>query len=163
MRTLLALGCVALAAAARDAGVPGARRALLQEVAPAPGPSSAPVRPCASHPFPLLSPSLTALRPPDAHGNTRARPPQRVAPPLELQPLDEASKAALTVTPAGGLALSLSYACLVLTPLDDDGADTLRTALGDPRCAVVKLAGGCVVVLGGREGASKKSASQSTH
>ncbi len=62
---------------------------------------------------------------------------------MQLQPLDEASKAALTITPSGGLALSLSYACLVLTPLDDDGADTLRTALGDPRCAVVKLAGGC--------------------
>ena len=45
-----------------------------------------------------------------------------------------------------GGAIDVSYACLVLTALDDGGPDTLRTALGDPRCAVVKLAAGCAAL-----------------
>lgn len=40
-----------------------------------------------------------------------------------------------------------TYKCLVLTGRDDGGADTLRTALGDPRCAIVALTGGVTVLV----------------
>jgi predicted outer membrane repeat protein len=39
------------------------------------------------------------------------------------------------------------FSCLVLTDLDDGGSDTLRTAVGDPRCARIAIAAGLTIAL----------------
>jgi predicted outer membrane repeat protein len=40
-----------------------------------------------------------------------------------------------------------TYKCLVLTGRDDGAPDTLRVALGDPRCAIVAIKGGVTVFV----------------
>jgi hypothetical protein len=43
--------------------------------------------------------------------------------------------------------ISPQYSCLVLTDLDDGGTDTLRVALGDPRCVRVAIAAGLTIAV----------------
>ena len=43
--------------------------------------------------------------------------------------------------------IDTQFSCLVLTDLDDGGSDTLRTAVGDPRCVRIAVAAGLTVAL----------------
>jgi len=46
-----------------------------------------------------------------------------------------------------GGGIDVQSSCAVFTDLDDGGSDTLRTAVGDPRCTRIALAAGLTVAL----------------
>ena len=46
-----------------------------------------------------------------------------------------------------GGGIDAQSSCVVFTYLDDDGSDTLRVAIGDPRCTRIAIAAGLTVVL----------------
>jgi hypothetical protein len=116
---LMALACLARAGA-REAGLQGARRAALEQDTPVRAASHA--RACT----------------PRLHRASRAQPTA-----IQLLPLSAEDAARFPVFGVSTTGVTVRYACTVFTDLDDGGPDTLRTALGDVRCAVVQLAGGC--------------------